>query len=216
MPANKTKPTAIEFYDSLPARESKMVVRCFWDLAHIARIYPNQARFVIDYAVRHLPEEEAPKVLKDVRRWLEELKRRKAERGRGRPKAENALTVRTRHFQVAILSHGGKLPWPRIASYLGMPKGKPSIRTLTRQRDNYAKLVYKTLLDCGVDPVGKHLNQVLSSKNDSWLDTRDKLEVGCGIPVRKAPAAWAKFAKELFLLAASKSRRRLPPPPRTN
>ena len=204
MPANKTKPTGIEFYDSLPARESKMVVRCFWDLAHIACIYPNQARFVIDYAVRHLPEEEAPKVLKDVRRWLEELKRQKAKRRRGRPKAENAPTVRTRHFQVAILSHRVQVPWPRIALYFGVTPTKSNIWTLTRQRDSYAQLVYKTLLDCGVDPEGKNLNLVLSSKSDSWHDTRDKLEVVCGIPVRKAPAAWAKFAKDISLLAASK------------
>ena len=218
MPTKKTKPTIPGFFplEPLPAKVEKKVTRCWWDLAGIARSYPNRARFVIDYAVRHLPEKEAPKVIEDVRRCLEYFKQRKAGRGPGRPRAAESHAVINRHFQVAILRHGSKAPWSTIALYFEMCPTNSNIRTLTRQRDSYAGLVYTTLLNCGVDPKGKNLDQVLSRKNDSWQDTQDKLSTKCGISLQKAPVGWAKFAKELFLLAHSKRQGKLYSTPSQN
>ena len=206
MAANKPNPASIEYIDSLPARESKLVVRLFWDLSHLAYIHPNRARFVIDYAVRHLPEEVVLQVRGDVWHCLKELEQqKKAARGRGRPKAEKSRAVMNRCFRVAILRHGSKprLTWHKIARYFDMAPSKQSTRTLTRQRDTYAKVIYKTLLDCGADPKGKNLDQILSRKGDSWPDIGDRLW-RCSLPVQKAPASCAKLAREFFLLAARK------------
>ena len=197
---------AILFRQMLQKKSKKEIAqlnkaeRLHRDLDHLALAAPDEATEVILYSLLRLPQESLLRVRDGARRCLEELRRARAKRGRGKPKGHETPTVLSRWVEVAILKHVRGLTWSQIARHFGMPPIE-SNWTLMRQRDKYARLIYQKLRYCGADLDGKNLDACLSP--DYFARTQVEIALrDCGLDVHRHPATCRKLARELFVWAA--------------
>jgi hypothetical protein len=110
---------------------------------------------------------------------------------RGRPREENDPEWIAKACRVAMAKHVEGLSWRKIAKREGMRSGKPSQRTLSRQRDDFAELVFLRLDGFGVTET--ILEQSLGAPK-IWRD----LQYTFRIPFDSRTAEAVKLVRELF------------------
>jgi hypothetical protein len=169
------------------------------DLNHLAVTHPDEATEIILYALLRLPQESLSRVREQVRHCIKQIDTERPKRGRGKPKGSESTSVLTRWLQVAFLKHGKNCTWSQTAKYLGLSPTKPMISTLTRQRNKYAELVYRTLVECGVGGTDLEMYRRNLGRQLSLNQVQGMLHVRCGLAFRSNPSACTKFATELFL-----------------
>ncbi|MGC1452566.1 MAG: hypothetical protein WA830_21260 [Candidatus Sulfotelmatobacter sp.] len=110
---------------------------------------------------------------------------------RGRPREEHNPKWIAKACSVALAKHVEGLSWGKIAKREGMVPGKSSQRTLSRQRDDFAELVFLGL--DGFSVTEKNLDQSLDAPK-----IRTYLQSKFGIPFESKKAEAVKVVRELF------------------
>jgi hypothetical protein len=111
----------------------------------------------------------------------------------GRPREEHNPKWIATASRVSLAKHVEGLSWGKIAKSEGMVPGKPSQRTLSRQRDDFAELVFLWLDGFGVTE--KNLDQSLDAPK-----IRTSLQCKFGLPFESKKAEAAKLVRELFAI----------------
>jgi len=118
---------------------------------------------------------------------------------RGRPREEYDPKWIATACRVSLSKHVEGLSWRKIAKGEGMVPGKPSQRTLSRKRDDFAELVFRWLNGLGVTE--KNLDQSLDAPK-----IRTSLQWKFGIPFDSKKAEAARLVRELFPIGSQRKR----------
>jgi len=110
------------------------------------------------------------------------IARRKTELGRpsnrrGRPREEKNPKWIAKALSVAWRRHVERLSWGKIADAEEMPRGKTSKRTLSRQRDDFAEVIYLRLRGFGITE--DSLKESLRAPK-IWIDLQNKFRLPFG------------------------------------